>query len=300
VKLGMVGLGRMGGNMTVRLIRQGHDVVAFDPDSAAVERSVTGGAEGASSLADLCQRLPTPKVVWLMVPSGSVTAGTVEELAGLLATGDVIVDGGNSNWHDSQRRAATLAGAGIRFLDCGTSGGIWGLANGYCLMVGGDADAVEIVEPAFVALAPANGFAHVGPSGAGHFTKMVHNGIEYGLLAAYGEGFEILERSEFDLDLSRVAGIWQYGSVVRSWLLELLVDALQRDPGLESIEGYVQDSGEGRWTLQAAIDEDVPAPITALSLFARFASRQDESFSAKVIAALRQEFGGHAVKPEGS
>jgi 6-phosphogluconate dehydrogenase len=251
-------------------------------------------------LADLCDRLPSPKAVWLMVPSGAVTEGTVDELAGLLASGDVIVDGGNSNWRDSQRRAARLDGLGIRFLDCGTSGGIWGLANGYCLMVGGDAEAIGVVEPAFHALAPADGYAHVGPSGAGHFTKMVHNGIEYGLLAAYGEGFEILERSEFDLDLERIAGIWRYGSVVRSWLLELLVEALQRDPRLERIEGYVEDSGEGRWTLQAALDEDVPAPITALSLFARFASRQDESFSAKVIAALRQEFGGHAVKAEGS
>jgi len=294
----MVGLGRMGGNMTARLGQHGHDVVAFDPSADAVARAVQGGAEGAASLADLCAKLPSPKVVWLMVPAGEITEDTVRELGGILAEGDVVIDGGNSDWRDSQRRAGQLAAGGIRFLDCGTSGGIWGLANGYCLMVGGDADAVAMAEPVFRALAPEDGYAHVGPSGAGHFVKMVHNGIEYGLLAAYGEGFEILERSTFDLDLTAVAGIWRNGSVVRSWLLELLHDALEKDPGLASVRGYVEDSGEGRWTLEAAMDEDVPAPITALALFARFASRQDESFSAKAIAALRNEFGGHAVKPE--
>jgi 6-phosphogluconate dehydrogenase len=299
VKLGMVGLGRMGGNMAVRLVRQGHEVVAFDPGADAVARAAAGGAEGAGSLADLCARLPSPKVVWLMVPAGDITEATVRDLGGLLGAGDVVIDGGNSNWKDSQRRAERLAAGGIRFVDAGTSGGIWGLDNGYCLMVGGDPEAVAVAEPAFLALAPEGGYAHVGPSGAGHFTKMVHNGIEYGLLAAYGEGFEILERSAFDLDLAQVAGIWRSGSVVRSWLLELLVDALERDPGLASIRGYVEDSGEGRWTLEAALEENVPAPVTALALFARFASRQDESFSAKVIAALRGEFGGHAVKPEG-
>jgi 6-phosphogluconate dehydrogenase len=235
-----------------------------------------------------------------MVPAGDVTEQTVRDLGGILGRGDIVVDGGNSNWKDSQRRAEQLAGGGIRFLDCGTSGGVWGLDNGYCLMVGGEDDAVSAVEPAFVALAPTDGYAHVGPSGAGHFTKMVHNGIEYGLLAAYGEGFEILEASPFDLDLQQLAGIWRYGSVVRSWLLELLHDALDKDPDLAAIRGYVDDSGEGRWTLLAALDENVPAPITALALFNRLASRQDESFSAKVIAALRNEFGGHAVKPEGS
>jgi 6-phosphogluconate dehydrogenase len=235
-----------------------------------------------------------------MVPAGDVTETTVHELGGLLSEGDIVVDGGNSFYKDSVRRGRELAGHRIRFVDCGTSGGIWGLANGYCLMVGGDADAVAAVEPAFRALAPEGGYAHVGPSGAGHFTKMVHNGIEYGLLAAYGEGFEILERSPFDLNLEQIAGIWRYGSVVRSWLLELLHDALEMDPGLESIGAWVADSGEGRWTVDAAMEEEVPAPITALALFARFASRQDESFSAKVIAALRQEFGGHAIKTEGA
>jgi 6-phosphogluconate dehydrogenase len=299
MKLGMVGLGRMGGNMTVRLRQHGHEVVAFDPSPEAVERAVGAGAEGATSLGELCAKLPSPKVVWLMVPAGEITETAIRDLGGILGDGDVIVDGGNSNWRDSQRRAKQLAAGGVRFVDCGTSGGVWGLANGYCLMVGGDPNAVELVEPAFLALAPEDGYAHVGPSGAGHFVKMVHNGIEYGLLAAYGEGFEIMEKSPFDLDLDRIAGIWRNGSVVRSWLLDLLHDALEKDPELASIRGYVDDSGEGRWTLEAALDEDVPAPITALALFARFASRQDASFSAKVIAALRNEFGGHAVKPEG-
>jgi len=299
MKLGMVGLGRMGGNMAIRLIRGGHEVVAFDPGTEAVGRAVEAGATGAASLAELVAELEAPRVVWLMVPAGDVTEQTVRELGGRLSEGDVVVDGGNSFYKDSMRRAEQLAAGGIRFLDCGTSGGVWGLENGYCLMVGGDANAVKTVEPAFLALAPENGYAHVGASGAGHFTKMVHNGIEYGMLAAYGEGFEILEKSEFDLDLLQVASIWRYGSVVRSWLLELLHDALEKDPKLDRIKGFVEDSGEGRWTVQAAIDEDVPAPVIALSLFSRFTSRQDESFSAKVIAALRNEFGGHAVKTEG-
>ncbi len=301
MKLGMVGLGRMGGNMTVRLLREGHEVVAFDPGTDAVARATAAGAIGASSLADLCAKLDgSPRVVWLMVPSGDVTEQTVREVGGLLSAGDVVVDGGNSFYKDSQRRGQQLAATGVRFVDCGTSGGVWGLENGYCLMVGGEDEAITAVEPVFLALAPEGGYAHVGRMGAGHFTKMVHNGIEYGLLAAYGEGFEILEKSEFSLDLHQLASIWRFGSVVRSWLLELLSDALQRDPQLESIRGFVEDSGEGRWTVQAAIDENVPAPVTAMALFARFASRQDESFSAKVIAALRNEFGGHAVKPEGS
>jgi 6-phosphogluconate dehydrogenase len=300
MRLGMVGLGRMGGNMTVRLLRDGHEVVAFDPSSDAVAAAGREGAATAASLAELVASLAPPRVVWLMVPAGEITESTVVELGGLLSDGDVVVDGGNSYYKDSMRRAELLGASGIRFLDCGTSGGVWGLANGYCLMVGGDADAVHVVEPAFLALAPEGGYAHVGRSGAGHFTKMVHNGIEYGMLAAYGEGFEILERSPFELDLERVAAIWRYGSVVRSWLLDLLHDALEKDPGLGSIDDWVADSGEGRWTVAAAIEEDVPAPVTALALFARFASRQDESFSAKVIAALRQEFGGHAVRPEGS
>ena len=298
MKLGMVGLGRMGGNMTARLVQQGHEVVAFDPVPEAVERAAVAGAEGVSSLAVLCAKLTSPKVVWLMVPAGDITEATVRELGGILGNGDVVIDGGNSNWHDSVRRAEQLSAGGIGFLDAGTSGGIGGLENGYCLMVGGDADAMSVAEPVFLALAPEGGYAHVGPSGAGHFTKMVHNGIQYGMLAAFGEGFEIMETSGFDLDLEVIAGIWRNGSVVRSWLLDLLYDALEKDPDLASIRGYVDDSGEGRWTLQAAIDQDVPAPIIAAALFSRFASRQDESFSAKVIAVLRNEFGGHAARPK--
>ncbi len=297
MKLGMVGLGRMGGNMTARLLGHGHEVVAFDRSDDAIASAASAGAQGASSLDDLVSKLEPPRAVWLMVPAGAPTQATIDDLSSLLGEGDVIVDGGNSFYKDSIGRARDLSSRGIRFLDCGTSGGIWGLANGYCLMVGGEGDAFAVVEPAFRALAPEGGYAHVGPSGAGHFSKMVHNGIEYGLLAAYGEGFEILERSAFDLDLRQLASIWRHGSVVRSWLLDLLEQALARDPGLSSIRGYVEDSGEGRWTVLAAIEEDVPAPIASNALFNRFASRQDESFSAKVIAALRQEFGGHAVRP---
>jgi 6-phosphogluconate dehydrogenase len=298
MKLGMVGLGRMGGNMTVRLVRGGHEVVAFDPGPGAVERAVTSGATGASSLEDMVGKLEAPRTVWLMVPAGDITEQTVKTLRGLLEPGDAVIDGGNSFWRDSVRRAEELSAEGVHFLDCGTSGGIWGLANGYCLMVGGEREAFDRNEPIFATLAPQGGYAYTGRPGSGHFVKMVHNGIEYGLLAAYGEGFEILRASDFELDLPAIAGIWRYGSVVRSWLLELLVEAFQKDPGLDGIKGYVEDSGEGRWTVIAAMDENVPAPITALSLFLRFASRQEESYAAKVIAALRNEFGGHAVKAE--
>jgi 6-phosphogluconate dehydrogenase len=234
-----------------------------------------------------------------MVPAGEITESTIRELGGILADGDVIVDGGNSDWRDSVRRQELLAAGGIGLVDCGTSGGVWGLAEGYCLMVGGAPEAVAVAEPAFLALAPEGGYAHVGTSGAGHYTKMVHNAIEYGMLAAYGEGFELLERSAFAIDLGLVAGIWRHGSVVRSWLLELLHDALERDPTLAGVDDWVDDSGEGRWALQAAMDQEVPVPVTALALFARFASRQDESFGAKVIAALRNEFGGHEVHADG-
>jgi 6-phosphogluconate dehydrogenase len=298
VRVGMVGLGRMGGNMSVRLIRFGHRVVAFDPDPGARDRAAAAGAEAVSSLPELVGALDPPRVVWLMVPAGEVTDRTIDTLGGLLSPGDVVVDGGNSNWRDSIRHAGDLERKGIAFLDCGTSGGVWGLENGYCLMVGGDRQAFERCEPLFRALAPEDGYAHVGRSGAGHFVKMVHNGIEYGLLAAYGEGFEILRASDFDLDLGRIAEIWGHGSVVRSWLLELLAEAFRKDPDLSTVRGYVEDSGEGRWTVQAAIDLDVPAPITAISLFRRFASRQEESYAAKVIAALRREFGGHPVRTE--
>jgi 6-phosphogluconate dehydrogenase len=298
MQLGMVGLGRMGANMTTRLLRGGHAVVVYDRSPEAVARSAASGAAAASSAADLVAQLAAPKTVWIMVPSGKATDDTVHELLSLLRPGDTIVDGGNSNFRDSQARCRAAKEKGIDFVDAGTSGGVWGLENGYCLMVGGDEAAVRRVEPLFLTLAPPGGYAYVGPSGAGHFSKMVHNGIEYGMLAAYGEGFEILEKSEFRFDLHRLAELWLHGSVVRSWLLELAERAFADDPGLADIRGYVEDSGEGRWTVQAAIDENVPAPVITLSLLSRFASRQDESFSAKVIAALRNQFGGHAVKPE--
>jgi len=300
MRLGMVGLGRMGGNMAIRLIRFGHEVVAFDPAPEARARAGGAGAEPAERLEDLVAKLEPPRTVWIMVPAGEVTEQTLDRLLGLMSEGDFIIDGGNSNWKESIRHAEQLKEKGINRLDCGTSGGVWGLANGYCLMVGGDRRAFDRAEPIFKALAPEGGYAYVGRSGAGHFVKMVHNGIEYGLLAAYGEGLEILQASDFELDLPTIAGIWRYGSVIRSWLLELLVAAYEKDPKLATVRGYVEDSGEGRWTVQAAIDENVPAPITALALFARFASRQEESYAAKVIAALRQEFGGHPVKLEGT
>jgi 6-phosphogluconate dehydrogenase len=294
----MIGLGRMGANMTTRLIRGGHQVVAYDRDPAAVQRSAGDGATGASALQDLVSKLTPPRAIWIMVPAGPPTDSTVDELLTLLQPGDAIIDGGNSRWTDSKDRYARCKAKGVAFVDAGTSGGVWGLENGYCLMVGGDDDAVKRVEPIFLTLAPEGGYAHVGPSGAGHFSKMVHNGIEYGMLAAYGEGFEILEKSEYKYDLHQLASIWRYGSVIRSWLLELLELALRADPTLAKVKGWVADSGEGRWTVQAAIDEDVPAPVITMSLLSRFVSRQDESFSAKVIAALRNEFGGHAIKTE--
>jgi 6-phosphogluconate dehydrogenase len=287
VQLGMIGLGRMGGNMAERLREHGHDVPTYDPK---VEST-------AQSLEELRDQLDAPRTFWMMVPAGAITDQTFEELLRVAEPGDVVVDGGNSYFRDSQERYATAKEKGIHFVDCGTSGGIWGLEVGYCLMVGGDRGAVEQVEPAFTALAPEDGYAHVGASGAGHFTKMVHNGIEYGLMQAYAEGFEVMRGSEFDLDLHQIAGIWRYGSVVRSWLLELLHAAFEQDGSdLEKIRGFVEDSGEGRWTIAEAIAEDVPVPVITAALFARFASRQEESFAAKVNAALRNQFGGHAVK----
>jgi 6-phosphogluconate dehydrogenase len=294
----MIGLGRMGANMTTRLQRGGHQVVAYDRDPTAVQRTAADGATGASSLNDLVAKLKAPRAVWIMVPAGDPTDSTIGALLELLQPGDVIIDGGNSRWTDSKQRHLRCKDKGVSFVDAGTSGGVWGLANGYCLMVGGDDDAVARVEPIFITLAPKDGYAHVGPSGAGHFSKMVHNGIEYGMLAAYGEGFEILEKSEYTYDLHELASIWRYGSVVRSWLLELLELALKEDPELAKVKGWVDDSGEGRWTVQAALDENVPAPVITLSLLSRFVSRQEESYSAKVIAALRNQFGGHAIKPE--
>ena len=290
MKLGLVGLGKMGGNMAERLRRHGHEVETY---------ARTDPARTVTSLAELVSRIEAPRVVWLMVPAGDATEQACSTLLGLLEPDDVLVDGGNSNFRDSQRRCAGAKEKGIHFLDAGVSGGIWGLEGGYCVMVGGETYAFGRIEPLCRDLTEEGGYAHVGSSGAGHFTKMVHNGIEYGLMQSFAEGFEIMNASEFKLDLRQLAALWQHGSVVRSWLLELLERALADDPGLEQIRGYVQDSGEGRWTVQAAIDEDVPAPVITLSLFARFASRQDESFAAKVNAALRNQFGGHAVKRAG-
>jgi 6-phosphogluconate dehydrogenase len=298
MQLGMIGLGRMGANMTTRLLQAKHEMVVFDFNATAVQHSASEGAVGSSSVADLVSKLKQPRAVWIMVPSGAPTDSTVEELLKHLAAGDTIIDGGNSNFRDSQKRAELAKSKGVDFVDAGTSGGVWGLKNGYCLMVGGDEAAVKRVEPIFLALAPVDGYAYVGPSGAGHFSKMVHNGIEYAMLAGYGEGFEILEKSEFDYDLHQLAELWLHGSVVRSWLLELAELAFREDPKLSKIRGYVDDSGEGRWTVQEAINESVPAPVITMSLLSRFVSRQPESYSAKVIAALRNQFGGHAVKLE--
>jgi 6-phosphogluconate dehydrogenase len=297
MQLAMIGLGKMGGNMSERLLRGGHSVVTFDRSAEAVQRYAKLGATGASSLADVVKSLQAPRVIWIMVPAGDPVDQTIGELQPMLAEGDILIDGGNSNFHDTMRRARALQQAGMQFIDCGTSGGIWGLENGYCLMVGGEKRAVLRCEPIFKTLAPPHGFAHVGPSGAGHYVKMVHNGIEYGMLQAYAEGYEILHASrDFpDLDMGQIAELWQHGSVVRSWLNELAVRAFEKDASLEKIRGWVADSGEGRWTVQEAIDLDVPAPIITLSLLTRFRSRQADSFSAKVIAALRNEFGGHAV-----
>ena len=298
MQLGMIGLGRMGANMTTRLLGDKHDLVVFDFNPAAVEHSVSEGARAAGSVADVVAKLTPPRAVWIMVPAGNATDQTVNELLAHLSPGDTIIDGGNSNFRDSQKRAGLAKIKDVHFVDAGTSGGVWGLKNGYCLMIGGDEAAVKGCEPIFLSLAPPGGFAYVGPSGAGHFSKMVHNGIEYGMLAAYGEGFEILEKSEFDFDLHGLSKLWLQGSVVRSWLLELAELAFREDPELEKIRGFVDDSGEGRWTVQAAIDENVPAPVITMALLSRFVSRQDESFSAKVISALRNQFGGHAVKAE--
>ncbi len=286
MRLGMVGLGRMGSGMTERLTQAGHDVKTYDPNVDST----------ASSLSELAQQLEPPRHAWMMVPAGDITESTFQELLGVLEAGDAIVDGGNSNFRDSQRRATEAAETGIHFLDVGVSGGIWGLREGFALMAGGDPEAIGRLQPVFEALAPEGGYAHVGPSGAGHFVKMVHNGVEYGLMQAYAEGFELMQASEFDLDLAAVAEMWRHGSVVRSWLLDLLARALEEDPGLESIRGYVEDSGEGRWTVEQAIETAVPLHVITAALYARFGSRQDESFAAKVNAALRNQFGGHAVK----
>jgi 6-phosphogluconate dehydrogenase len=297
MQLGMVGLGKMGANMTLRLLRGGHDLVVFDVDPEAVERSAKDGARPASTLAELVAQLSSPRAVWLMVPAGAITEATIAELVPLLKPGDVVIDGGNSRYTDTIARATALFQKGISLVDSGTSGGIWGLEEGYCLMIGSDEEEFRRLEPIFETLAPADGYARVGPPGAGHFVKMAHNGIEYGLMQAYGEGFELLRSAPFELDLPQVAELWRHGSVVRSWLLDLLASALKDDPQLEQLSDYVADSGEGRWMLHEAVDRAVPMPALAAALFARFASRQDASFSGKVLAALRKEFGGHAVRP---
>ncbi|MFZ1700910.1 MAG: decarboxylating 6-phosphogluconate dehydrogenase [Pyrinomonadaceae bacterium] len=298
MQCGMIGLGRMGGNMARRLLRGGHDVVVSNRSQEPVEELKSEGAVGASSVKDLVEKLEAPRAVWISLPSGEVTENTLDQLKSLLTHGDVIVDSGNSFYKDTLRRGVQLEESGLDLLDQGTSSGIWGLENGFCLMIGGVRASFERLEPAFKTLAPPDGYLHTGPSGSGHFVKMVHNGIEYGMLEAYGEGFEILKSSNFEsLDLAAISHLWNQGSVVRSWLLELAEDAFRKDPALGSIRGYVEDSGEGRWTVLESLERNVPAPVLALSLMMRFRSRQDESFSAKVIAALRNEFGGHAVRP---
>jgi 6-phosphogluconate dehydrogenase len=297
MRLAMIGLGRMGGNMSERLLRGGHEVVVFDRKPPTVERYVSLGATGTASLSEVPGKLKTPRIVWIMVPAGKPVDETIASVLPGLSKGDVIIDGGNSNFHDTMRRAADLGAKGIQLVDSGTSGGIWGLANGYCLMIGASSETFKLCEPIFKTLAPPDGYAHMGPPGAGHYVKMVHNGIEYGALQAYAEGYEILHASrDFKLDLHKIAAVWNHGSVVRSWLNELAEKAFEKDSELSSLRGYVEDSGEGRWTVQEAIDLDVPAPVITLSLLTRLRSRQADSFSAKVIAALRNEFGGHAVK----
>ena len=297
MKIGFIGLGRMGLNMVTRLCQGGHEVVATDISKDAVESAEKIGAIPAGSIEELTISLNSPRIVWVMVPAGGPTRETINKLSELLGEGDIIIDGGNSFYKDSMKTADELKKKGISLLDTGTSGGIWGLKVGYCMMIGGEAAAFESVEPVFKTLAPEDGYAHVGKSGAGHFVKMVHNGIEYAMLQAYGEGFEILkEKKDFDLDFHKISHLWNQGSVIRSWLLELAEEAFKKEPDLSSIRGYVADSGEGRWTVAAAIEEDVPAPVITLSLMERFRSRQTESFSAKFIAALRDEFGGHGFK----
>ncbi|MBA2275337.1 MAG: decarboxylating 6-phosphogluconate dehydrogenase [Chloroflexi bacterium] len=295
--LAIVGLGRMGANMARRLHGAGHRVVVYNRSSDKTDQIVAEGLEGAYTPAEVVEKLPVPRVVWLMVPAGDATEATLREFMELLAPGDTLVDGGNANFHDSKRRHTMLKEQGIHFVDAGISGGVWGLTNGYGTMVGGEPEAVQPLEPVFRALAPEGGYVHCGPPGAGHYTKMVHNGIEYGLMQAYAEGFEILHASDYPMDLEAIAKAWQHGTVIRSWLLELAGLAFeQHGEALADIRGWVADSGEGRWTVQEAMDLDVPAPVITLSLLARFRSRQEESYGAKVLAALRAQFGGHAVK----
>ena len=299
MKLGMVGLGRMGGNMTERLLNDGHELVVYDPDSSAVGSVAEKGASPAVSLIDLVAQLEPPRTVWVMVPAGDITEKTVNDLVELLDRDDTLIDGGNSNYKDSQRRAEQAGANGIDFLDSGTSGGVWGLANGYCLTVGGNRDAYDRNRPIFTTLAPSgsDGNLYVGPSGSGHYTKMIHNGIEYGMMQAYAEGFELLAaKTDFELDLGAIADNWRRGSVVRSWLLDLVVDELEHEPTLDSLSSYVEDSGEGRWAVDASVELAVPAPVITAALQARFRSRQADPLGGKILAAMRRGFGGHAVK----
>jgi len=301
MEIGFVGLGKMGMNMVERLRRDNHKIVAFDLDAAKLREVSTFGADGVGSLRDLVGGLTAPRGVWVMVPAGEPTDTSINQLAELLSPGDTIIDGGNTNFHDDARRAAVLAGKKLHLVDAGTSGGIWGLKLGYCLMIGGDVEIFKRYEPIFATLAPPDGYEHVGGHGAGHYVKMVHNGIEYGLMQAYAEGFEAMHKSDYKLDLLKIANLWGQGSVVRSWLLELTANALEKDPGLERIRGYVEDSGEGRWAVQDAIDKDISMPIITMALFTRFRSRADKgegTFGEKLLAALRDEFGGHGVVKE--
>ena len=301
MEIGMIGLGRMGGNMAQRLLLGGHHVVAYDQNPDAIAANASNGATPADSIANLIERLSPPRAVWLMLPAGAVTAAAIAHLSALLSPDDAIIDGGNANYKDTIRRGATLSERGIHLLDAGTSGGVWGLAEGYSLMVGGDADAFRRLEPIFQTLAPGpdRGYSRVGPTGAGHFTKMVHNGVEYGLMQAYAEGFELLQakQDDFDLDLLAIAKTWQHGSVVRSWLLDMAVRALAAEGDLASLASYVDDSGEGRWTVQESVELAVPTPVITAALYQRFRSRQPAPFSGKMLAALRNQFGGHAVRP---
>jgi 6-phosphogluconate dehydrogenase len=296
MEIGFVGLGRMGGNMVTRLVRGGHRVVAYDPSANAAKLAAANGAELAPSLADLPKALKAPRAVWVMVPAGEPTESTIRALAQVLAPGDTIIDGGNTKWKDDVRRGGELAERRLSYVDAGTSGGIWGLQNGYCLMIGGAREAVERLAPIFTTLAPPAGWLHVGGIGSGHYVKMIHNGVEYAMMQAYAEGFELMSASDYGLDLPRIAQLWNQGSVVRSWLLELTADALAADPKLAALKPYVEDSGEGRWTVEDAVEKAVPAPTITAALFARFRSRRDNSFADRLLAALRNAFGGHAVR----
>jgi 6-phosphogluconate dehydrogenase len=296
MEIGFIGLGKMGMNMVRRLVQGKHHVVAYDRSLKPTREAEKCGAVGAHSLEDLIKGLASPRAVWMMVSAGDPTEKVIGQLAGLMKANDVIIDGGNSNFHDDVRRAEELKARGIHYLDVGTSGGIWGLKVGYCLMIGGEEKIYKRLEPIFKTLAPEQGYGYMGTHGAGHYVKMIHNGIEYGLMQAYAEGFELLQKSEYPLDLTKIAKLWNHGSVVRSWLLELAASELEKDPKLEQVKGYVEDSGEGRWTIQEAMAKNVPVPVITLSLFARFRSRQEESFADKVLAVLRNAFGGHSLQ----